>query len=424
MNNRIIILGGGISGLSVAWLLRRRGIHSTVIEAQNHIGGLARSFNWHGIDCDIAPHRLFTHNQEVLELILDLVPMHQHRRKSCIFIRGKTIKDPIDPIELCLKFPNKAPKLIGGFLFKPKLEETSFGNLALNRYGQGLYDLFFEPYTRKLLGVSSKEISPEWGRQKLRSSGFSQWLKRNSKTYFDSFYYPMTGGYGTIAKRMAEELGDSILVNTRVSGLDFDKNQITTVTLHHNGKEDIIECDQLISTLPATTLATMLGENIDFQYNSISLVYLNINRSQVMPYHWAYFADEAIVINRMAEFKNFAQPSMATDNTVLCAEVTTHSDTPSEDVISALVSYGLIERQEIEDVLVLEEAFGYPIYLKGFDAQRAEALKLFGQYQNLHTVGRNAEFRHIDVDEDLESAISCVENIIEDLGIRSVKQET
>ena len=157
--------------MSVAWLLKQRGIHSTVIEAQNKIGGLARSFNWHGIDCDIAPHRLFTHNHKVLELILGLVPMHQHRRKSCIFIGGKTIKDPIDPIELCLRFPSKAPKLIGGFLFKPKLEETSFANLALNRYGQGLYDLFFEPYTQKLLGVSAEEISAEWGRQKLRSSG-------------------------------------------------------------------------------------------------------------------------------------------------------------------------------------------------------------------------------------------------------------
>ena len=424
MNNRIIILGGGISGLSVAWLLKQRGIHSTVIETQDHIGGLARSFNWHGIDCDIAPHRLFTHNQKVLELILRLVPMHQHRRKSCIFIRGKTIKDPIDPIELCLKFRSKAPKLIGGFLFKPKLEETSFANLALNRYGQGLYDLFFEPYTQKLLGVSAKEISPEWGRQKLRSSGFSQWFKRNSKTYFNSFYYPITGGYGTIAKRMAEEFVDSILMNIRVTGLDFDENRITTVTIHQNGKEDIIECDQLISTLPATTLANMLGEKIDFQYNSISLVYLNINRSQVMPYHWAYFADESIVINRMAEFKNFAQSSMATDNTVLCAEVTTHSDSPSEEVISALVSYGLIKREEIKDILVLEETYGYPIYMKGFDAQRAEAQKLFGQFQNLYTVGRNAEFRHIDVDEDLESAISCVEKIIENLGIRSVKQET
>jgi len=417
-------LGGGISGLSVAWLLKQRGIHSTVIEAQNEIGGLARSFNWHDIDCDIAPHRLFTHNQEVLQLILNLVPMQQHRRKSCIFIRGKTIKDPIDPIELCLKFRSKAPKLVSGFLFKPKLEETSFANLALNRYGQGLYDLFFEPYTQKLLGVSAKEISPEWGRQKLRSSGFSQWFKRNSKTYFNSFYYPVTGGYGTIAKRMAEELGDSILVNARVSDLNFDEKRITSVTLHHNDKKDVIKCDHLISTLPATTLSTMLGEKIDFQYNSISLVYLNINRSQVMPYHWAYFADESIVINRMAEFKNFAQPIMATDNTVLCAEVTTHSDTPSEDVVSALVSYGLVKRHEIEDILVLEESYGYPIYSKGFETQRAEALKIFGQYQNLHTVGRNAEFRHIDVDEDLESAISCVENIIEDLRIRFVKQET
>jgi len=126
LNGRILILGGGISGLSVAWLLKQRGIHSTVIEAQNQIGGLARSFNWHGIDRDIAPHRLFTHNQKVLELILGLVPMHQHRRKSCIFIGGKTIKDPIDPIELCLRFPSKAPKLIGGFLFKSKLKKNVF----------------------------------------------------------------------------------------------------------------------------------------------------------------------------------------------------------------------------------------------------------------------------------------------------------
>ena len=424
MNNNIIILGGGISGLSVAWLLKQRGIRSTVIEAQNHIGGLARSFNWHGIDCDIAPHRLFTHNQEVLELILRLVPMQQHRRKSCIFIGGKTIKDPINPIELCLRFPNKAPKLIGGFLFRPKLEETSFANFALNHYGQGLYDLFFEPYTQKLLGVSAKEVSPEWGRQKLRSSGFSQWFKQNSKTYFNSFYYPLTGGYGTIAERLATELVDSILVNTRVTDLDFVDNRITTVTIYRNGKQEIIECDQLISTLPATTLATMLGEHIDFQYNSISLVYLNINKSQVMPYHWAYFADESIVINRMAEFKSFSQPSMATDNTVLCAEVTTQTDNPSKDVISALIWYGLIKREEIEDVLVLEETYGYPIYLKGFESQRMEALKLFGQYQNLHTVGRNAEFRHIDVDEDFESAINCAEKIIENLGTRSVKQET
>ncbi len=424
MNNNIIILGGGISGLSVAWLLKQRGIHSTVIETQNRIGGLARSFNWHGIDCDIAPHRLFTHNKEVLELILNLVPMHQHSRKSCIFLGGKTIKDPINPIELCLRFPNKAPKLIGGFLFKPKLEETSFANFALNRYGQGLYDLFFEPYTQKLLGVSAKNISPEWGRQKLRSSGFSQWFRQNSKTYFNSFYYPTTGGYGMIAERMAEELDDSILVNAHVTGLDFDKSRITTVTIHHNGKEEVIECDQLISTLPATSLAAMLGEKIYFQYNSISLVYLNINKRQVMPYHWAYFADESIVINRMAEFKNFTQPSMVTNNTVLCAEVTTHSDNPSEDVISALVSYGLIEQPEVKDVLVLEETYGYPIYLKGFESKRVEALKLFGRYQNLHTVGRNAEFRHIDIDEDFESAITCVEKIIENLGILSVNQET
>ena len=83
---KIVILGAGISGLSAAFLLRENGFDVEVLEASDRVGGLARSFNWHGFDCDIAPHRFFATDKLVRDRILDLVPMAAHRRKSRIII--------------------------------------------------------------------------------------------------------------------------------------------------------------------------------------------------------------------------------------------------------------------------------------------------------------------------------------------------
>ena len=153
-NEKVAIIGAGISGLSCGMFLNRNGVDFKVFESTKRIGGLARSFKWHGINCDLAPHRLFTKNEEILNELLSLVPMQKQNRKSKMFIRGKIISDPVNPFELLYKFnPLITFRLVFGFVFKRKHQETSFENLALNAFGRGLYDFFFRPYTEKLLGA-------------------------------------------------------------------------------------------------------------------------------------------------------------------------------------------------------------------------------------------------------------------------------
>ena len=130
-----------------------------------------------------------------------------------------------------------------------------------------------------------------------------------------------------------------------------------------------------------------------------------------MPYQWVYFGDGDVVINRMAEFRNFHDPEAQVDNTVLCAEVTAETDRPVEDVLNALERYGLVDRAEVDDIMVLPEGFGYPVYDRGFETVKARAETVLSRYENLHSVGRNAEFRHIEVDEDLESALATVRRL-------------
>ncbi len=411
-DERIVIIGAGASGLALGWLLSEMGKRVTVLEAAPRIGGLARTFLWHDLPCDIAPHRLHTDDQPVLQAIQGLVPLREFRRNSRILMRDKQIQDPINPIELLLRFPPHIGfKLVWGFLNRPKLPETSFEAMALNRYGRGLYDFFFEPYTKKMFGVPPGEISATWGREKLRASGLLDVLKRQSKTFFNTFWYPAQGGYGSICDAMAARTRGEIRLSAAVTGLDHDDGRISAVQYRADGSEQRLACDRVFSTIPATVLARMLGSELKLRFKGVQLVYLHIAKAQALPYQWVYWGDGDVVINRMAEFKHFHPDLPHTDRTVLCAEVTVDTQQPVEDVLAALERYQLVRRDEVLDSMVLTEGCGYPVYDRGFEAAKAQAQALFGRFGNLHCVGRNAEFRHIETDEDIASAANCLRGI-------------
>ena len=63
---KIIVVGGGISGLSVAWKLSEKGYDVNVIESDKSIGGLAKSIKIENYYFDIGPHSFFTEDKEIL----------------------------------------------------------------------------------------------------------------------------------------------------------------------------------------------------------------------------------------------------------------------------------------------------------------------------------------------------------------------
>ncbi len=411
----VAILGAGIAGLSLAWTLQKQGIDFLILEKQDYVGGLARSFRWHGFDCDIAAHRLFSNDQNILQQLLNLTPMGRHVRRSRIYLGGSWMRDPLDVIELAanLSIPQRLG-VVWDYLFRRKsLPDDCFENYVLRRYGRALYRLFFQPYTEKLFGTPGRDISVHWARQKVRLANPLDNFRENTKTKFIYFYYPIHGGYGAISERLYQEVAERVLTRAAVQGLEREDGRIAAVTYLKDGQEQRLPVNQVVSTLPLTVTARLLGHSLPMHYRKVEAVYLLVNRPLVSENHWTYFVNSDIAVNRMVEFKNMSAVDAPADKTVLCAEVTQDHPDVVARVIADLERVGMLHASEVLDTHIVRENFAYPIYDRDYDSAVADAGKIFAACQNLHLLGRAAEFRHREVDDNFAAAQETARRVAE-----------
>ena len=414
---RVVILGAGIAGLSSGWLLKQHGIDFVILEKSPYIGGLARSFKWHGFNCDFAAHRFFTRNEDTLYKLLNLVPMGRHVRRSKIYLSGNWMRDPLDVIELGSNLPFlKKINALWSYLTRPKeLQDINFENYVVRRYGHSLYEVFFKPYTEKLFGISGDQISVLWAQQKVRLANPLDNLREGTKTKFQYFYYPIRDGYGAIVNNLYADIKDHVILNSTVTQLISENNRLTKIKYMSEGIENDIVVDSVISTLPMSITAKLLDMNFELNFQKVDAVYLWINRPLVSDYHWVYFIDDDISINRMVEFKNMSPIDTDPNTSMICAEVTQNHPDVVKKVVDDLVKTGIIELSEILDTKVVRENFAYPVYNQDYEQVLELAKNSFDRYQNLYLVGRGAEFRHREADDNFETAIETVERIVQSI---------
>src|SRR3989304_7355400 len=152
--NEVVIVGAGISGLTVGYFLAKNGYKVAIIERESSVGGLARSFYYDNFVFDIGPHRFHTDYQNVLDFIYEILTTEivTIPRKSGIWLFNRYHEWPIRtssafnlPISILVKttidlFFNKNNK---------NDEDENFESYIIGHYGKTLYDICFDKYTEK-----------------------------------------------------------------------------------------------------------------------------------------------------------------------------------------------------------------------------------------------------------------------------------
>jgi protoporphyrinogen oxidase len=490
-----LVIGAGPAGLTAGLELLRAGHpHVTLLEATQAIGGISRTVEYKGNRIDIGGHRFFSKSDWVMDWWRNVLPVARpagggdarlayqgqqrllgagqatasesdeavmlvRSRQSRIYFGGNFFDYPLKPgpdlvrkmgLGRCLQFA-------GSYLAaaaRPIQPEHTLEDFFINRFGRQLYRQFFKDYTEKVWGVPCRDISADWGAQRIKSLSIGTAARQAVKklvtgsagteqtSLIESFLYPKYGP-GQMWEAAAAEFerrGGRLLRGWAVDELHRREQRIERVVAHDaEGVRQSFDVTDVVSTMPIRELAQALrpapdapvlaiASGLEYRdFITVGLLYRRMSpqvagRARHVSDNWIYIQEPGVKVGRVQVFNNWSPHLVADPDTVwLGLEFFARDDDDlwalSEDALKALAvremqQLGLADEGELLDATVLRQPKAYPGYF-GAAFQRFDELRgWIDGLSNLYLCGRNGMHRYNNQDHSMLSARLAAQAIL------------
>ncbi len=307
MQNKIVILGSGIAGISAGYHLKEKGQKSIIYEKDNDWGGLCGNFVIDGFRFDRFVHFSFADNEYIKNIFSNSCDFLEHVPYPNNYYKGYWLKHPAQN-NLSILSTDEKIKIIIDFINRPIKEVKdikSYDEWLRCQYGNYFAEEFPFKYTRKYWGLEAKDLETKWVGIRMSSPSLEEVLKGAFDLQDKCFYYakimkyPTTGGYRSILNKCREGL--DIRFNKEVIKINTEKKEI----LFKDGSKE--KYDRLISSLPLPEIVKFIDNcptNILNTANKLHWtcgyqISLGFNKPNIAKDLWFYIYDEDILSSRV-----------------------------------------------------------------------------------------------------------------------------
>ena len=450
---RVVVLGAGPAGLGAAYHLALNGHNVCVIDRAHYLGGASASFKIKDYIVDYGPHAFHIKNKDIVKIVEDLVgdDFVRVKRKSRLILDGKNLQYPLNVKEALFKInPLLSFKIlfdyvlvkIGKSINPAGFKRNSFEDWGIDAFGYTLYKLAFGDYSEKMWGVSGKKLARELAQQKLMKLDLRKiilkvfgigdsTLEGGITEYYD--LYPRFG-IGTIFDKMAQIITknneNKICLDTQITGIKLSNGRAKAVSIKRSGKDEIIEADYIISSIPLKYLAKHLlpgaGKELEdtlalLNYRDVRIIYIVLDKDYYSDVHWFYLLDPHFRFNRLSEQKNLNKESSPSGKTVISLDISCNygdkiwnmSDKELFELALKDIGHMGIQKSHILDYFTLKLEDVYPIYNLGFKKSFDKILGVIAGCPNIYSTGRQGLFLNNDIHDSIEMGMMASKFILD-----------
>ncbi len=275
MGKNIVVIGGGISGLTASHKLAKDGHDVTLVESSSQLGGLGTYFNFEGKWVDKFYHCQMPSDTPLLELIEQVGiknKMYWKPTRMGFVVDGKrfAFNGPVDLLKFTpLKFTDRIRFGVASLLLRQlgkglDLDNTRIEDWFIKLYGRDVWEKILKPLFRSKFGSHAGNLPALYiwerlGREKNKST--RGYIEGGLKTIIDA------------VENKIKNYGGKILLNSPVEKIDRQNGKMKVKLA--NGEELI--SDWVIATVPVPVIKKLIeSTELESESNLPELTYQGV----------------------------------------------------------------------------------------------------------------------------------------------------
>ena len=297
MNKKIAVIGAGISGLTAAYLLSKKGFDITVLEKNNSVGGSIESVFENGFLFDRGPNSALETTPVISQLIKELrlenelLYASKQANKRYILRDNKLHSLPMSPQGLIKTklFSGKAKLRLMAEPFIGRSNDGYYQSLAefvKRRLGQEFLDYAINPFVAGVYAGRPEDLSVKSAFPKLYAleekygglivgtiRSIRERKKRAEVAKQSAKMLSFKNGMIALPKAIEKYFEDRIFLSSEVTSIDQNQNGYT-VSYQQNDTINKLYCDAVLSTNPSYSAAKLFSKyDKEFKTHADALYY-------------------------------------------------------------------------------------------------------------------------------------------------------